>query len=47
MLSGEEMRQLILDLETAELPQVCPHGQPVVIHLSQSALAKEFGRGVG
>ena len=43
-LSLEEMRNLIRQLEQAELPRTCPHGRPTMIHLSQAQLEREFGR---
>jgi len=44
-LSLEEMRELIRQLEQAEMPRTCPHGRPTMIHLSQAQLEREFGRG--
>ena len=43
-LSDEEMRELIRQLEQADLPRTCPHGRPTVIHLSSRQLEREFGR---
>jgi DNA mismatch repair protein MutL len=43
-LSGEEMRDLIRQLEATEMPRTCPHGRPTMIHLSAAQLAREFGR---
>lgn len=43
-LSLEEMRDLVRQLERADLPHTCPHGRPTMIHLSQAQLEKEFGR---
>ncbi len=43
-LSLDEMRDLVRQLERAELPHTCPHGRPTVIHLTQEQLEKEFGR---
>ena len=43
-LSGEEMRELIIQLEQARQPRTCPHGRPTMIHLSSHQLEKEFGR---
>ena len=43
-LSQEEMRQLVRDLESTNLPRTCPHGRPTMIHVSSAQLAKEFGR---
>jgi DNA mismatch repair protein MutL len=44
LLSLEEQRQLIRDLEHCELPRTCPHGRPTMIHLSAAALERQFGR---
>jgi len=43
-LSDEEMRELIRKLEEVDNPHTCPHGRPVMIHLSSGQLQKEFGR---
>lgn len=43
-LSREEMRELVLQLETTTLPQTCPHGAPVILHLSQDRLERHFLR---
>ncbi|GAI24827.1 unnamed protein product, partial [marine sediment metagenome] len=43
-LSGEEMRELVRQLEQANQPRTCPHGRPTMIHLSSHQLEKEFGR---
>ena len=45
VLSHEEMRGLMQQLERAVLPRTCPHGRPTMIHLSSGRLEKEFGRG--
>lgn len=44
VLSLEEQRKLIQDLEACEMPRTCPHGRPTMIHLSVDALEKQFGR---
>jgi DNA mismatch repair protein MutL len=44
VLSLEEQRTLIKDLEACENPRTCPHGRPTMIHLSVDALEKQFGR---
>ncbi len=44
VLSDDEMRELIRQLEQAALPNTCPHGRPTMIHLSSGQLEKEFGR---
>ena len=43
-LTGEEMRQLIKELEQTKQPRTCPHGRPTTVHLSSHQLEKEFGR---
>ncbi len=43
-LSGEEVRNLIRQLEATAMPRTCPHGRPTMIHLSVAHLAREFGR---
>jgi len=45
VMSQEEMRGLVQQLEKATLPRTCPHGRPTMIHLSAGRLEKEFGRG--
>lgn len=44
VLSHEEMRALVRQLEATTAPRTCPHGRPTMIHLSGSQLAREFGR---
>ncbi len=44
VLSDDEMRELVRQLEQAALPNTCPHGRPTLIHLSTRQLEKEFGR---
>ena len=44
LLSNEEMRELIKQLEQAQQPRTCPHGRPTMIRLSSYQLEKEFGR---
>ncbi|MEE8473006.1 MAG: DNA mismatch repair endonuclease MutL [Dehalococcoidia bacterium] len=44
VLSPEEMRQLVRDLETTNMPRTCPHGRPTTVHFSAGQLEKEFGR---
>ncbi|MCX6000828.1 MAG: DNA mismatch repair protein MutL, partial [Chloroflexi bacterium] len=44
LLSQEEMRELVRQLEKAKLPRTCPHGRPTMIHLSSGRLEKEFRR---
>jgi DNA mismatch repair protein MutL len=44
VLSDDEMRSLIHQLEQTALPNTCPHGRPTMLHLSRGQLEKEFGR---
>lgn len=44
ILSHTEMQGLIQQLERCENPHTCPHGRPIMIHLSNKQLEKEFGR---
>ena len=45
LLSDDEMRALVRQLEKTAVPHTCPHGRPTLIHLSNSQLRREFGRG--
>jgi DNA mismatch repair protein MutL len=44
VMTQDEMRELVHLLEATEMPRTCPHGRPTIIHLSQSALEREFHR---
>ncbi len=44
VLSDEEMRALVRQLEQTANPHTCPHGRPTVIRLSAAQLEREFGR---
>ena len=44
VLSPEEQKQLLLDLESCQSPRTCPHGRPTMIHLPVGLLEKKFGR---
>ena len=44
ILSQEEMRELVRQLEATSAPRTCPHGRPTMVHLSAAQLAREFGR---
>ena len=44
VLSVDEQRQLLRDLESCSMPRTCPHGRPTMIHLSVDALERQFGR---
>lgn len=44
ILSIDEQRALIADLEKCNSPRTCPHGRPTMIHLSVDLLERQFGR---
>ena len=44
VLSPEEQRTLLNDLEACASPRTCPHGRPTMIHLSVDLLERQFGR---
>lgn len=44
VLTNEEMRQLITQLERTTHPNACAHGRPTLMHLSQGQLERGFGR---
>ncbi len=44
VLSMEEARNLVQDLEKCHSPRTCPHGRPTMIHLSVDLLERQFGR---
>jgi DNA mismatch repair protein MutL len=44
VLSFDEQRALLNDLETCNSPRTCPHGRPTMIHLSVDILERQFGR---
>jgi len=44
VLTDDEMRELVRQLEQAATPHTCPHGRPVMIHLNSGQLRREFGR---
>jgi len=44
LLSMEEMRRLVEDLERTEAPRTCPHGRPTLVHLGTEAIERQFGR---
>jgi DNA mismatch repair protein MutL len=44
VLSVEEQRALLDDLEACQSPRTCPHGRPTMIHLSVDLLERQFGR---
>jgi DNA mismatch repair protein MutL len=44
VLTPEEQRALLADLEACDSPRTCPHGRPTMIHLSVDMLERQFGR---
>lgn len=44
LLSLDEMRALIRDLENTSSPRTCPHGRPTMVQLNMGQLEREFGR---
>ena len=43
-LALPEMREMLRLLETADNPHACPHGRPVMVHMTNAQLEKEFAR---
>jgi DNA mismatch repair protein MutL len=44
VLSPDEQRALLNDIEACASPRTCPHGRPTMIHLSVDMLERQFGR---
>ncbi len=44
VLTPDEQRALLADLENCDSPRTCPHGRPTMIHLSVDMLERQFGR---
>lgn len=44
VLSPDEQKALLRDLENCQSPRTCPHGRPTMIHLSIDLLERQFGR---
>ena len=44
VLSQDEQRALLNDLEACQSPRTCPHGRPTMIHISVDLLERQFGR---
>ncbi len=44
VLSREEQKEMIRQLEQCDSPRTCPHGRPTMIHLSVDLLEKQFQR---
>ena len=43
-LSEQEMREMVRLLEAADNPHACPHGRPIIVHMSTAQLEREFDR---
>jgi len=43
-LADSELRELVRQLEELPTPHTCPHGRPIIVHLSLGQLSREFGR---
>jgi DNA mismatch repair protein MutL len=43
-LSQDEMQKIVLDLMECEMPNVCPHGRPIIVESSLLEWDKRFGR---
>ncbi len=43
-LTLEEMNRLVDDLFACEVPEVCPHGRPVILRLALEEFDRRFGR---
>ena len=43
-LTETEMRSLLVQLQAARMPYVCPHGRPVMLRISIDELDRRFGR---
>jgi DNA mismatch repair protein MutL len=44
VLSSDEQRGLLADLEACASPRTCPHGRPTMIHMPVDMLERQFGR---
>ncbi len=44
LLSTEEQKALVQDLEACTSPRTCPHGRPTMIHIAVDSLERQFGR---
>lgn len=44
MLTHEEMRQLLQQLERCAMPRTCPHGRPTMLQITQGQIERQFGR---
>ena len=44
VLTHEEMRQLLQQLERCDMPRTCPHGRPTMLQITQGQIERQFGR---
>ncbi|MBU0580374.1 MAG: DNA mismatch repair endonuclease MutL, partial [Candidatus Margulisbacteria bacterium] len=44
ILTIQEMRQLLIDLEKTTNPHTCPHGRPIIVSVTKEELDKKFNR---
>jgi DNA mismatch repair protein MutL len=44
VLTHEEMRQLLQQLERCAMPRTCPHGRPTMLQITQGQIERQFGR---
>jgi len=44
ILTDQEMRELLRQLEKTSTPNTCPHGRPTIIRLTNAQLEREFRR---
>lgn len=44
ILTPEQMRSLLRQLEDVAAPHTCPHGRPTMLHIPAAQLEREFGR---
>lgn len=43
-LSTQEMQEMVHLLESADNPHACPHGRPILVHMSTAQLGRQFDR---
>jgi DNA mismatch repair protein MutL len=44
VLSLQEMRELVAQLERTQQPRACGHGRPTMLHMSQLEMERQFSR---
>jgi DNA mismatch repair protein MutL len=42
-LSVAQARGLLTGLAACDTPAICPHGSPIILHLDEALLTKQFG----